>query len=82
MLSTILWVLGGVVALIVIYFVLKIFFIVMGVKKMLGVVKEEIEHMPTDYQNMRKEVKNEGATTGEAAKGFARKTLDRWYKKM
>ena len=82
MISTILWIIGGLIILNILFFVVKTFLILLGVKKVLKIVKEEVEAMPGDYRAARKEVQNENATTGESVKGFARKTLDRWYKRM
>ena len=82
MLSTILWIIGGIIVLGILFSIAKIFFVVLGVKKVLNIVREEVEAMPNDYNQARKEVQNENATKGEATKSFARKTLDRWYKRM
>ncbi len=79
MLTTILWILGGIIAVSILFGLLKIFFVVMGVKKMLNIVKQEVEQLPQDYQQMRKEVENENAAARPAAK-MAKTVGSRWFK--
>lgn len=85
MLETILWIVGGLVALSVLWFLFKIFMIVMGVKKVLEVVKEEVEELPKDYAQARKVVQNENGSMGETAKSRAKlvgKVGWRWFKRL
>jgi hypothetical protein len=85
MLSIILWVIGGLIALSILFFVLKVFLILIGMKKILTIVKEEVEHIPQDYQNARKEVTNENSSVASKAAGAAKqvaKTGWRIFRKM
>ncbi len=82
MLSTILWVIGGLILLGILYFAFKIFFVVTSVKKVLNVVREEVENLPKDYQSVRKEVVNENSSVGAKMTGTAKqvaKTGWRWF---
>lgn len=85
MLETILWVIGGLIALSILFFLLKIFLIVMGVKKVIEAVKEEVDELPKDYQNVRKTVENENASVGSRVSGTAKTAAKvgwRWFKKL
>jgi hypothetical protein len=82
MLSIILWTIGGFIALSVLFFLAKMVLLFIGVKKVIDLAREEASEMPNDYHAARKEVQNENAAPESAMKHFARKTLDRWYKKM
>lgn len=83
MLSIILWVIGGFIALSIIFFLLKILLVVLGVRSMLNLVKQEVEHLPQDYERARKEVINENASAIKKATGVAKviaKTGWRWFR--
>jgi uncharacterized membrane protein len=75
MLTTIAWIIGGIIAASILIGLVKIFLVVMGVKKMLNIVKTEVEHLPKDYAQMRKEVENENAATN-----MAKTVGKRWFK--
>ena len=81
MLSTILWIIGGLVVLGLIIFLLKILFVALAIKKVLSVVKEEVEALPGDYKQMRKEVENE-SPDAKPKTSFVKKTLLRWLGRM
>ncbi len=83
MLSTILWIIGGLIALSILIAVLKILFVILGVRKMINIVKTEVEELPKDYDRARKEVTNENSTVGEKIKFTAKnvaKTGWRFFK--
>lgn len=85
MLSTILWIIGGIIVLGILFSIAKIFFVVMGVKKVLNIVRDEVEHLPNDYHGVRKEVQNENATVGSIAKSTAKTAAKvgwRWFKRI
>lgn len=79
MLSTILWIIGGIIAVSILIGLIKIFLVVMGVKTMLGIVKTEVEQLPKDYAQMRKEVENENAI-GKPTATMAKTIGKRWFK--
>ncbi len=83
MLSIILWVIGGFILLSILVGIIKIFLIVLGVKKMIGIVKQEVEHLPQDLANVRKTVENENSSFGAKATSTAKqvaKTGWRWFR--
>jgi len=79
MLTTILWIIGGLILLSILFGIFKIFMIVIGVKKVLNIVKTEVEHLPQDYAQMRKEVENENATAKPTA-NMVKTVGKRWFK--
>lgn len=83
MLSIILWTIGGLIALSILVGIIKIFLIVLGVKKVLNIVRQEVEHLPQDYANVRKEVENENNSVATKAKNAVKqvaKTGWRWFR--
>lgn len=85
MLSTILWIIGGFILLAILVGIIKIFLLVLGVKKMIGIVKQEVEHLPNDLNTVRKEVQNENSTMTSRATGTAKTVARvgwRWFRSM
>jgi hypothetical protein len=78
---TLVWILVGIIVASLIIFLLKILFIVLGIKQILGIVREEVEQLPQDYNRMRKAVKNEGSV-GQPTATFAKNVFVRWFKRM
>lgn len=72
MLSTILWILGGVIIATVLIGIVKFLLVFWGVKTALNIVQKEVEELPKDYESLRKEVVNENATATDKAKKTAR----------
>ena len=75
MLSIILWTIGGFIALSILFFLIKILLVIMGVRSMISIVKQEIEHLPQDYDRMRKTVENENASVGQRVSGVAKQAV-------
>ncbi len=85
MLSTIVWIIVGIIVASFLIFLFKIFLVVMGVKKVLSIVKEEVEHLPQDIGSVRKTVENENSSFGAKATGTAKqiaKTGWRLFRKI
>ncbi len=78
MLSTILWILGGIVLCVGVYYLGVLIFAILAVKKMVGVVRSEAQELPRDYTKFRKEVKNEVGPS-VATETLVKSVFVRWY---
>jgi hypothetical protein len=81
MLSIILWVLGGIVIAWILYWVGVFVFTLLGIKKVLNWASSEVQQLPDEYANMRKQVKNENSN-GDHVEKFVKNTFVRWYEKL
>ncbi len=81
MLSIIAWIVGLAIAAVVIYFLVSIFLTIRSIRQVLGWAKEEASQLPSDYQQLRKEVANENGATRPTLR-FFRGIVWRWYKRM
>lgn len=79
MLSLILWILGGLLLAVILYFVGVFVFMILGLKKLAHFAQGEIEELPKDYRNLRKHVKNEN--TSQGTEQFVKTIFVRWYEK-
>ncbi len=80
MLSTILWILAGIIGAWILYWIGVFVFTIAGIKKIFDFARHEVNALPNDYTQMRKEVKNENASKG--AENFIKTIFVRWYHKL
>ena len=81
MLSTILWIIGGIIGLVALYYLGILIFTIFSIKQMFGWAKEEIHHVPNDYKRMQKEVQNEN-NKSEPLERFVKGTVVRWFDRL
>jgi hypothetical protein len=63
MFSFILWTIGGIIVLTILYYIGVIIFTIFGLKQIFGWAKQEMYHVPSDYKKMQKEVRNENSAS-------------------
>ena len=80
MLTIIIWVLIGVAAAWILYWIGVFVFTLIGIKKTLQWANKEVTRLPDEYNRMRKDVKNEN-TRSESIERFVKGTFVRWYRK-
>ncbi len=81
MLSLILWILFGIVALTVLYYIAIFVFTLLGLKKILGWATGEVNQLPQDYAKLRKGVKNKNSRSS-SFETFIKEVFVRWYHKL
>ncbi len=82
MLTLIIWIFIGIIALTILYYIGAFIFAFLGVKKILTWATDEANQLPKDYAKLRKEVKNEGNNHSESFESFLKGVFVRWYDKL
>jgi hypothetical protein len=81
MFSFILWIIGGIIVLTILYYIGVIIFTIFGLKQIFGWAKQELHHVPSEYKKMQKEVKNENSVS-EPVERFVKGTIVRWFDRL